>query len=285
VEPGRDPGLRACADEAWSAERPLAGQHALVTGAATGIGAAIARYLAAAGACVVVNYRANRDDAMAVVDRIGAAGGSALALQADVSDEPAVESLFAAITSELGGIDILVNNAGIQRDAPLVDMSLGDWREVIDVNLTAQFLCARAAARAFLADPNARGRSTASGKIICISSVHDVIPWAGHVNYAVSKAGVAMLVRTLAQELAPQRVRVNGISPGAIRTAINREAWQTFAAARELVGLIPYGRIGDPDDVARAAAWLASDRSDYVTGTMLYVDGGMTLYPAFREGG
>ena len=285
MEHGRDPGLRACTDEAWSAGRPLAGQRALVTGAATGIGAAIARHLAAAGACVAVNYRANRDDAAAVVDRIGAAGGAALAFQADVSDEPAVEGLFAAMTSKLGGIDILVNNAGIQRDAPLVDMSLGDWRAVLDVNLTGQFLCARAAARAFLADPAARNRSTAAGKIICISSVHDVIPWAGHLNYAVSKAGVAMLVKTLAQELAPQRVRVNGISPGAIRTAINREAWQTFAEARELVGLIPYGRIGDPDDVARAAVWLASDRSDYVTGTMLYVDGGMTLYPAFREGG
>ena len=164
-------------------------------------------------------------------------------------------------------------------------MSLADWRAVIDVNLTAQFLCSRAAARAFLAEPNARGRSNTAGKIICISSVHDVIPWAGHVNYAAAKAGVAMLVKTLAQELAPQRVRVNGISPGAIRTAINREAWQTPGAARKLLGLIPYGRIGDPDDVARAAVWLASDESDYTTGTILYVDGGMTLYPAFREAG
>jgi glucose 1-dehydrogenase len=285
MERGRDPGLRPCTDEAWSAGRPLAGQRALVTGASSGIGAAIACHLAAAGAGVAVNYRANRDQAMTVVDRIGAAGGTALAVQADVSDEAAVEQLFAAMTDELGGIDILVNNAGIQRDAPLVDMSLDDWRAVLDVNLTGQFLCARAAARAFLAEPPSPGRSRAAGKIICISSVHDVIPWAGHVNYAVSKAGVAMLVKTLAQELAPQRIRVNGIAPGAIRTAINREAWETAAAAQALVGLIPYGRIGDPDDVARATTWLASDRSDYVTGTMLYVDGGMTLYPAFREGG
>jgi glucose 1-dehydrogenase len=282
---GRDPGLHVSADASWSADRPLAGQRALVTGAGTGIGAAIACHLAAGGACVAVNYRANRAAAAAVVDRIGAAGDTALALQADVSDEAAVEGLFAAMTRELGGIDILVNNAGIQRDAPLVDMSLEDWQAVIDVNLTAQFLCSRAAARAFLADPDPHGRSTAAGKIICISSVHDVIPWAGHVNYAAAKAGVAMLVKTLAQELAPQRVRVNGISPGAIRTAINRDAWQTPAAARALVALVPYGRIGEPDDIARAAVWLASDRSDYVTGTMLYVDGGMTLYPAFREGG
>jgi glucose 1-dehydrogenase len=282
---GRDPGLGACAKASWSEDRPLAGQRALVTGAGSGIGAAIARHLAAAGACVVVNYRANRAEAVSVVDRIGAAGGTALALQADVSDEAAVEGLFAATTGELGGIDILVNNAGIQRDAPLVDMSLADWQAVIDVNLTGQFLCSRAAARAFLADPDPDGHSTAAGKIICISSVHDVIPWAGHVNYAAAKAGVAMLVKTLAQELAPQRVRVNGISPGAIRTAINRDAWQTPAAARALVALVPYGRIGEPDDIARAAVWLASDRSDYVTGTMLYVDGGMTLYPAFREGG
>jgi glucose 1-dehydrogenase len=279
------PTVRDRAQDEWSPDRPLAGQRALVTGAGTGIGAAIARQLASAGASVAVNYRASRDAAYAVVEGIVRTGGTAVALEADVSDEAAVDALFAALARELGGIDILVNNAGIQRDAPLVDLSAADWRAVLDVNLTGQFLCARAAARAFLAAGGARDRSAAAGKIVCISSVHDVIPWAGHVNYAVAKAGVAMLVKTLAQELAPERIRVNGISPGAIRTAINRAAWKTPAAAAALTGLIPYGRIGEPDDVARAAVWLASDRADYVNGAMLYVDGGMTLYPAFRDAG
>jgi glucose 1-dehydrogenase len=184
-----------------------------------------------------------------------------------------------------GGIDILVNNAGLQRDSSLVEMSLADWQLVIDVNLTSQFLCAREATRAFIRQGVNAELSLAAGKIICMSSVHDVIPWAGHANYAASKGGVSMLMKTMAQELAPYRIRVNSISPGAIKTPINTSAWNTPEAEASLLELIPYGRVGETDDIGRAAVWLSADVSDYVTGITLYVDGGMTLYPGFQDGG
>ena len=164
-------------------------------------------------------------------------------------------------------------------------MSLADWRRVIEVNLTGQFLCARAAAREFLRRGVDREVSTAAGKIVCMSSVHETIPWAGHVNYAASKGGVHMLMRTLAQELAPSRVRVNAIAPGAVKTAINRGSGAPRRGGSGMLELIPDGRIGEGDDIARAVVWLASDLSDYVTGATLYVDGGMSLYPAFRGNG
>ena len=270
-------------------DKPLAGQAALVTGASRGIGAAIAQALAAAGARVALNHPGPADAAEAVAASIRAAGGAAITVRADVADEGQVRAMVERVVEEFGRLDILVNNAGIQRDAPVHEMTLDDWQRVLAVNLTGQFLCARQAVRAFLAaadEPAAAGdRASARGKIICISSVHDTIPWGGHANYAASKGGVLMLMKTLAQELAPQRIRVNGIAPGAIRTDINRDAWSTPQAEAALLELIPYGRIGDADDVARAAVWLASDASDYVTGTMLAVDGGMLLYPAFRTGG
>jgi glucose 1-dehydrogenase len=129
------------------------------------------------------------------------------------------------------------------------------------------------------------GVSKAAGKIICMSSVHERIPWAGHVNYAASKGGVMMMMQSLAQEVAPLKIRVNSIAPGAIRTPINTDAWSTAEAYRALMTLVPYGRIGEPEDIARAAVWLASDQADYLTGTTLFVDGGMTLYPGFASGG
>jgi len=262
----------------------LTGQNALVTGANTGIGAAVARALAEAGARVVINYVAQEDRAVALVHEIESAGGEAMAIQADVSQEDQVEAMFERMIGAYGTIDILVNNAGLQRDAPLVEMSLKDWQFVLDVNLTGQFLCARAAAREFLRrGPTDHSRSM--GKIICMSSVHDTIPWAGHANYAASKGGVMLLMKTLAQELANYKIRINSISPGAIRTPINVAAWETPEAEADLLRLIPYGRVGDPADIGRAAVWLASDASDYVTGATIYVDGGMTLYPGFREGG
>jgi glucose 1-dehydrogenase len=202
-----------------------------------------------------------------------------------VSDEREVEAMFAAFRAHFGALDILVANAGIQRDSPVAKMTLDDWRTVIDVNLTGQFLCARAAIRAFRARGDSPPRSRALGKIICMSSVHEVIPWACRVNYAASKGGVMLMMKSLAQEVSRERIRVNAIAPGAIRTPINREAWETPKALAKLLKLIPYGRIGEPEDVARAALWLASDDSDYVTGTTLFVDGGMTLYPAFRGEG
>lgn len=263
----------------------LAGQRALVTGAASGIGAAIARGLAEAGASVVINYVSSPDKAQRVVDEIRDGGGQALAIRADVSQEAQVEDLFGQMCREFGSIDILVNNAGLQKDAPLHEMSLRDWQQVIDVNLSGQFLCARAAVREFLRRGVKPEISRAMGKIVCISSVHDRIPWAGHVNYAASKGGVMLLMQSMAQELAAHKIRVNSVSPGAIKTPINTAAWATPEAEAELLRLIPYGRVGVTEDIANAVVWLSSDLSDYVTGATLYVDGGMTLYPGFESGG
>jgi glucose 1-dehydrogenase len=267
-----------------AAHAPLRDQRALVTGATSGIGRGIAIAMARAGATVVVNHRGHADQSAAVIAEIERHGGRAIALSADVSREDEVERMFAEAIRQIGSLDIVVNNAGLQRDAAFHKMTLEEWRTVIDINLTGQFLCARAAVREFLRrgmDP----RSRALGKIICISSVHEVIPWAGHVNYAASKGGVMLMMKSLAQEVAPQRIRVNSISPGAIKTPINHDAWKTPEAEKKLLELIPYGRVGMVEDVANAAVWLASDESDYVTGASLFVDGGMTLYPGFEDNG
>lgn len=262
----------------------LEGRTAIVTGASSGIGRDVALGLAAAGASVAVNYASDERAAAEVVERTVGAGGSAAAIQANVADEGDVQRMFAAVKERLGPVDILVSNAGIQKDAPFVEMSLAQWNAVIGVNLTGQFLCAREAARGFIERGIPEGRR-AAGVIICMSSVHEVIPWAGHVNYAASKGGVMMMMKSMAQELAPHGIRVNSIAPGAIRTPINTGAWSTSEALERLLQLIPYGRIGEPEDIARAAVWLASDEADYVNGTTLFVDGGMTLYPEFARGG
>jgi glucose 1-dehydrogenase len=263
----------------------LKGQPALVTGANSGIGYAVAKALAAAGAPVVVNYVTDPAAAERVVDEIRTAGGEAMAIRADVSKEDEVQVMFRKMVDAYGTIHILVNNAGLQRDARFVDMTLHDWEFVLSVNLTGQFLCAREAAREFLRRGVVPEVSCAAGKILCMSSVHEIIPWAGHVNYAASKGGVMLLMKSLAQELAPHRIRVNSICPGAIRTPINTDAWSTPEALSRLLTLIPYGRIGEPEDIGRAAVWLASDASDYVNGTSLYIDGGMTLFPGFSTNG
>ena len=265
--------------------QPLRGQTALVTGASSGIGAGVARALAAAGAAVAVNYVAGPAMAEAVVADIERAGGTAMIVQADVSQEGQVQAMFGAVLGAWGGLDILVSNAGIQKDAAITEMTLAQWNAVIGVNLTGTFLCAREAARAMIRRGIRPAVSRAAGKIVCISSVHEVIPWAGHVNYAASKGGMKLFMQSLAQELAPHRIRVNSIAPGAIQTPINRAAWETPAALASLLALIPYGRIGQPEDIGRAVAWLASDDADYVHGQTIFVDGGMTLYPEFARGG
>lgn len=267
------------------AAKPLEGQKALVTGANSGIGEGIAKAMAAAGAVVAINYVVAPSEAARVVREIREAGGEAEAFKADVSNEDEVAAMFSAVISRFGTLHIMVNNAGIQRDSPFHEMTREQWDEVIGVNLTGQFLCSREAVREFLRRGAVPEVSRAVGKIICISSVHETIPWSGHVNYASSKGGILMMMRSMAQELSPLGIRVNGIAPGAIRTPINRAAWETPEAERELLKLIPYGRIGEAADVAKAAVWLASDDADYVVGASLYVDGGMTLFPGFRTGG
>jgi glucose 1-dehydrogenase len=266
-------------------QRVLVGQKALVTGANSGIGRGVAVALGQAGADVVVNYVDGDDAADAVVSEIEEAGARAFKFKADVSKEDDVAAMFALVVKQFGTVDILVANAGLQRDSAFKDMTLDQWNKVISVNLTGQFLCARAAVREFLRRGPVPSVSSATGKIIHMSSVHQEIPWAGHANYATSKGGIKMLMESLAQEVAPHRIRVNGIAPGAIRTPINTAAWMTKQAYDSLMMLVPYGRIGEPEDIARAAVWLASDDSDYVVGTTLFVDGGMTLFPGFATNG
>ncbi|HKS47824.1 MAG TPA: SDR family oxidoreductase [Amycolatopsis sp.] len=263
----------------------LNGQKALVTGANSGIGKATAIGLGRVGADVVVNYVAGKDAAEEVVREIRGLGVRAYAHEADVSQEDQVVDMVARMVKEFGTIDVMVANAGLQRDAPISEMTLDQWNKVLNVNLAGQFLCAREAAKEFLRRGVVPEVSRSAGKIICMSSVHQIIPWSGHVNYAASKGGVQMLMATLAQELAPHGIRVNAVAPGAIRTPINRSAWDTPEAETDLLRLIPYRRVGDPDDIANAVAVLASDLLDYVVGTTVYVDGGMTLFPGFATGG
>lgn len=263
----------------------LQNQPALVTGANSGIGKAVALGLAQAGADVVVNYVADPASAEDVAHQIEAMGRRTIAIKADVSNEAEVEAMFTQAVQHFGTLHIVVNNAGLQRDAPFDEMTLAQWQTVLNVNLTGQFLCSRSAIREFKRRGIDPALSQAAGKIICMSSVHEQIPWAGHANYAASKGGVMMLMKSLAQEVAPQRIRVNGIAPGAIRTPINTAAWETPEAYKNLMTLVPYKRIGEPEDIAQAAIWLTSEAADYVTGTTLFVDGGMTLYPGFATGG
>lgn len=263
----------------------LKGLSALITGANSGIGEVVAKALASEGAQVVVNYAVNEEDAKRVVQEIKAKDGIAIGIQANVSKEDEVKAMFTKMYKEFGTIDILVSNAGVQRDADFIKMTLKQWQQVIDVNLTGGFLCAREAAGEFIRRGVVKGKSMCAGKIIFISSVHEVIPWARHANYAASKGGIMLLMKSIAQELAPNKIRVNSIAPGAIKTPINVDAWSTPEAEKSLLTLIPYKRIGEPQDIATVAVWLASDESDYVNGTTIFVDGGMTLYPGFSTGG
>ncbi len=263
----------------------LKGQTALVTGANSGIGRAIAIALGRAGADVVINYVAAPEEAERVAEEIRLSGRRAIIARADVSNEAEVQAMFAKAVEELGTVDIFVNNAGLQKDAPFHEMTTAQWDTVMNVNLRGAFLCSREAVREFLRRGVRPDVSVAAGKIIFISSVHEVIPWAGHVNYAASKGGLMLLMKSLAQEVAEKRIRVNSIAPGAIRTPINTGAWQTPEAYTELMKLIPYKRIGEVEEIGRAAVWLASDFTDYMVGSTIFIDGGMTLYPGFETGG
>jgi glucose 1-dehydrogenase len=263
----------------------LQGQTALVTGANSGIGEGVALAMGAAGANVAVNYVVEPEAADQVVKKIKAGGSRAIAVKADISKENEVIAMFKDTIKEFGTIDILVSNAGIQRDSAFAEMTIDKWNTVLGVNLTGAFLCSREAVREFLRRGVIEKLSKAAGKIIFISSVHEVIPWAGHTNYATSKGGIMKLMKSIAQELAGDKIRVNSIGPGAIKTNINRNAWETPEEEAKLKELIPYDRVGEPADIGQVAVWLASDEADYITGTTIYVDGGMLLYPGFRTGG
>ncbi|AQX06989.1 sugar dehydrogenase [Elizabethkingia meningoseptica] len=268
-------------------EQKLQNQIAIITGASSGIGSGIAISLAAAGATVVVNHSSpsSKDAATAILKEITDAGGKGIIYQCDVSKEDQVINMFRDVSTAFGTVDILVNNAGVQKDAKFIEMTLQQWQQVIDINLTGQFLCAREAIKEFLRRDIDPAKSVARGKIIHISSVHEVIPWAGHANYAASKGAIRMLMQTLAQEYGADKIRVNSICPGAIQTPINTNAWNTPEAYNLLMTLIPYNRIGKPEDIGKLAVFLASDDSDYITGASIFIDGGMTTFESFSTGG
>lgn len=268
-------------------EISLKNQVVIVTGASSGIGSGIAKSLAAAGATVIVNHSSEHsaDEAGKILKEITDAGGNGMIYQCDVSSEEQVVKMFQQVISKFGTVDILINNAGVQKDAKFTEMTLDQWNTVININLTGQFLCAREAIKEFLRRGIDPSRSIACGKIIHISSVHEVIPWAGHANYAASKGAIRMLMQTLAQEYGADKIRVNSICPGAIQTPINKNAWSTPESMNALMKLVPYNRIGQPEDIGNLAVFLASDHADYISGASIFVDGGMTTFESFSTGG
>ncbi|PUB35368.1 glucose 1-dehydrogenase [Elizabethkingia sp. YR214] len=268
-------------------EQKLQNQIAIITGASSGIGSGIAKCIATSGATVIINHssQSSKPAAEAILKEITDDGGSGITYQCDVSKEDEVIKMFQDVIAQYGTVDILINNAGVQKDAKFTDMTLHQWQQVIDINLTGQFLCAREAIREFLRRDIDHAKSVARGKIIHISSVHEIIPWAGHANYAASKGAIRMLMQTLAQEYGADKIRVNSICPGAIQTPINTNAWNTPEAYNSLMNLIPYNRIGKPEDIGKLAVFLASDDSDYITGASIFIDGGMTTFESFSTGG
>lgn len=252
--------------------RLLEGRTAVVSGATSGIGQAVAWELAAHGAALAAGFRSDPDTARAMAEAVRAAGGRAEPVELDVSDEASVAAGFARAADALGPVDLVVCNAGVESERPLVEMSVDDWRAVVDVDLTGAFLCSREGARAMAAS----GRR---GAIVHVTSVHDRMPWAGFSHYCAAKGGQRLFAESIAKELAPRGIRVACVAPGAIATPINEEMLADPAAREDVERQIPMGRIGDPAEVARAVAWLASDAASYITGATLLVDGGMTLFP------
>jgi NAD(P)-dependent dehydrogenase (short-subunit alcohol dehydrogenase family) len=256
----------------------LEGKRALVTGGNSGIGAAIALGLADAGAKVAINYASHPEAADELVQTIKQKHGEAISIQADVSDPNAVGELFQQLDVAWSGIDILINNAGIDGASALGwEADIAAWRKVIEVNLFGAFYCAREALKRMVPQR--------SGVVLSTTSVHEEIAWSGYSAYTASKAAVSMLTKTLAQEAAPHGVRVLAVGPGAIKTPINRSVWSDPKSLQDLLQKIPLHRIGEPEEIAQMVVVLVSDVASYVTGRTIFVDGGMTDYPAFAHGG
>ncbi len=254
----------------------LKGKIAVVTGGSKGLGAAIAARLGAEGVAAVIAYHSDQAGAERVKAAIEQSGGRAVVVQADVGAEEGVQALRDAAVEHFGGLHIWVNDAGVENSVSTHEMPLADWQKVINVNLTGVFLGSRTALKHFI-------ETKTPGNIINISSVHEIIPWPKFAHYAASKGGVGQFTRTIAMEYAERGIRVNNIGPGAINTPINAKKFADPEQLKTTTDMVPMKTIGEPEDVA-AAAWLASDQSKYVTGITLYVDGGMTLYPAFMGG-
>lgn len=255
----------------------LNGKVAVVTGGSKGLGSAIAVRFGREGMSVVVNYHTDEKGAERTVSAVEEAGGRACAIQADISSDEGARSLLETALSEFGGLDVWINNAGMENRSPTDELSIDDWKRVIDTNLTGVFLGSRCALQHFV-------ETGKHGSIINMSSVHEKIPWPTFAHYAASKGGVELFTKTIALEYADRGIRANCIGPGAINTPINKEKFADPEQYEATVSMVPMGRIGEPEDVASAAAWLASDEARYVTGITLFVDGGMTLYPSFQYG-
>ena len=253
----------------------LKGRRALITGASSGIGEATAKRLGAEGASVCVNYYSDKEQpaAQRVADAVTRSNGRGIAIQADVGNEADVMRLVTDTVNQLGGLDLLVNNAGIEKQIPLLEMSLQDWHAVLQTNLTGAFLCMREAGKIMAAN--------GGGVIVNMSSVHEFIPWPGFAHYCSSKGGMKLLMETAARELAGKGIRVVNIAPGAIATPINRFVLDDPEAEHAVESEIPLGRLGRPEEIAAAVAWVASNEAGYLTGTTIVVDGGMSLYPRF----
>lgn len=246
----------------------LAQKVAIVTGGATGIGQAIAIGLANAGAAVLIDYVGAPDAAQSTVESITAHGGTAAAFAANVASADQVNALVAHAVTQFGRLDILVNNAGIEEQHPFLEMPQSVWDKVIAVNLTGPWLCAQAAARQMV-------QQGGGGRIINISSVHEDLPMPTNAPYCASKGGLRMMMRTICLELAPHQITVNNIGPGAIDTPMDAPLKQDSQKMAALLAEIPLGRMGQPEDIAAMAVFLASDAAAYITGSTFFVDGGM----------
>ncbi|MBS2969540.1 glucose-1-dehydrogenase [Metabacillus sp. KIGAM252] len=257
--------------------KDLEGKVVVVTGASSGLGRAIAKRFGQEKAKVVINYYKNEGKSDELIGEIKEAGGEAVKVQGDVSKEEDVKKIIQFAIDTYGTLDVMVNNAGIQNEVPTEELSLDDWNKVISTNLTGIFVGSREAIAYML-------KNDIKGSIINMSSVHQIIPWPHFAHYAASKGGIKMLSETLALEFAPHGIRVNCLAPGAINTPINKEKFSDPAAKEEVLKMIPLNKIGEPEEVAAAAVWLASEEASYVTGTTLYIDGGMTNYPSFQAG-